>query len=397
MTTEIEFTVMSPNGEGIQPLLDQFESETGIHVRLRLLAWDAAFSTFVRSALHNDCPDVSELGTTWVGDLIGMNALRPFHAAEVAALGKPGAFIPQAWRSVAFHTAGHPNERVWSIPWFAGVRMLYYRKELLERLGIDAERAFSSISQLSDTVQQLSELGVRVPWTVPTGFTHTTLHNISSWIWGAGGDFLSADNKEMTLLEPDALGGMCHYFSLCRYLPSEVRGLNGLEPDDYLLKHTDAAATISGPWLFSNIQAGQNEQIGVTLPPGPSFVGGSNLIIWKSARNPEAAFKLVHFLTQKQAQIQYAQAIGLLPARLEAIEAAPFASDPNWQTVIRGLSTGRSYPAIRLWGLIEDRLTAAFNAVWIDLLANSKADVCEVLLKHLEPLSTRMNELLKRE
>ncbi len=388
---------MAPKGDGIQPLLDQFKAKTGIHVRLRLLSWDAAFSMFVRSALYNDSPDVSELGTTWVGDLIGMNALRPFNTAEVAALGKPGAFLPQAWRTAAFHTAGRPNERVWSIPWFAGARMLYYRKDLLERTGIDADEAFSSVHQLTDTIRRLSASGVRVPWTVPTGYTHTTLHNISSWIWGAGGDFLSADNKRMVLLEPPALDGMCEYFSLSRYLHPEVRGLNGLEPDDYLLKHQDAAATISGPWLFANRQNGQNQQIAVTLPPGPSFVGGSNLIIWKTARNPEAAFKLVRFLTQTQPQIQYAQSIGLLPARKTAIEAEPFATDPNWQTVTRGLECGRTYPAIRLWGLIEDRLTTAFNAVWVDLLANPQAEVRAALLKHLEPLTERLNELLQRE
>ncbi len=388
---------MAPNGEGIQPLLDQFEAETGIHVRLRLLSWDAAFSMFVRSALYNDSPDVSELGTTWVGDLIGMNALRPFHTAEIAALGKRETFLPQAWRSVAFHTAGRPNERVWSIPWLAGARLIYYRKDLLEQSGIDAREAFSSIPQLSTTIQRLSESGVRVPWTVPTGYTHTTLHNISSWIWGAGGDFLSADNKRMKLIEPSALNGMREYFALSRYLAPEVRGLNGLEPDDYMLKQAGTAATISGPWLFSKIQSSQNENIGIALPPGPSFVGGSNLIVWKTARHPEAAFKLVHFLTQKQAQIQYAQTIGLLPARQAAIEAEPFASDPNWQTVVRGIDSGRSYPAIRLWGLIEDRLTTAFNAVWLDLLANPQANVREVLLKHLEPLIERLNELLKRE
>ncbi len=388
---------MAPNGDGIQPLLDRFEAETGVHVRLRCLAWDAAFSLFVRSALYSDSPDVSELGTTWVGDLIGMNALRPFHTAEIAALGKPGAFLPQAWRSAAYYTAGLPNERVWSIPWLAGVRMVYYRKAVLERAGVDPDEAFSSNARLAATVRRLAETGVRVPWTVPTGYTHTTLHNISAWIWGAGGDFLAPDHRRMTLLEAPALEGMCDYFSLGRYLAPEVRGLNGLEPDDYLLRHAETGATISGPWLFAFLPPEQREPLGVTLPPGPSFVGGSNLVIWKSARNPEAAFKLIHFLTQNPAQVRYAQTIGLLPARQSAAEAEPFASDPNWQMALRGLNQGRSYPTIRLWGLIEDRLAAAFHAVWVELLANPGTGPRAALLEHLEPLVERMDELLGRE
>lgn len=397
MTTEIEFSIMAPNGDGIQPLLDRFKAETGIRVRLRLLAWDSAFSMFVRSGLYNDSPDISELGTTWVGDLIGMNALRPYTAAEVAAVGKQAAFHSKAWRTAAFHTAGLPHERTWSIPWLAGARLVFYRPDLLEWAGIDAENAFCSIAQFNDTLRRLSEAGVHVPWTVPTGYTHTTLHDVASWVWAAGGDFLSPDGKRMTLTDPATLAGMAGYFALGRYLAPEVRSLNGLEPDDYLFTHQDAAVTISGPWLFSRVQAGEGGRLSVALPPGASFVGGSNLIIWKSARNPEAAFKLVHFLTQPRAQVEYAQVVGLLPARLDALALPPFSTDPNWQVVSRGLNSGRSFPVIRLWGLIEDRLTAVFNAVWNEVLASPEADVRPVLVRHLEPLVERLDGLLQKE
>lgn len=398
---ELEFSIMASNGAGIQPLLDRFAEETGIHVRLRLLAWDSAWGMFVRSALYGDGPDVSELGTTWVGDLIGMNALRPFSAAEIAALGRASAFFAPAWKTgIRPAGAGAPVERVWAIPWLAGARLVFYRPALFARAGIDPEALFQpslTPAGFRDAVYALREAGAPVPWTAPTGYTHTTLLNIASWVWAAGGDFIEPGGKATAFTQPAALDGMEAYFALGGALAGEVRGLNGLEPDDYFLAHAGAAMTMSGPWLAESARGGGGDpaEIRAALPPGPSFVGGSNLIVWKHTRTPQEAVRLVHFLTQHAAQVQYARAVGLLPARVESLDSPPFTSDPYWKLAARGLRTGRTFPAIRLWGLVEDRLTAGFTAVWNDVLAGMAPRAA--LEAHLAPLAERLDGLLRKE
>lgn len=396
MPEEIEFSIMAPSSEGIQPLLDQFEAEHRIHVRLRLLTWDTAWSVLVKASLYNDGPDVSEIGTTWIGDLVGMNALRPFNAAEVAALGKATAFFPTAWKTAT----QYGDTQVWSIPWLVGSRLVYYRPQLLERAGVDPQTAFQSNEQFENTVSRLHASGVEIPWTVPTGYTHTTLLNVASWVWSAGGDFMRADGKATRFMESEALAGLRAYFNLARYLAPQVRHLNGLEPDDRFLADQETALTISGPWLFcaARTPAGGEAagQIRVGLPPGAPFVGGSNLVIWKYSRNPEAAVKLIRFLTQSAAQVTYGQYIGLLPARMEALGRAPFSTDPFWQTAIDGLKNGKSFPIIRLWGLVEDRLKAGLSAVWSEVLADPDLDPEVSLVKHLAPLASRLDPLLEQ-
>ncbi len=399
MTIDIEFSIMASSSAGIQPLLDRFAAETGIQVRLRLLAWDSAWSMFVRSALYGDGPDVSEIGTTWVGDLIGMNALRPFDAAEIAALGRPAAFFPAAWQ-IATRTWGtsRQNERAWSIPWLTGARLIFYRPALLQQAGIDPQTAFGSHTHFSETVRRLQDAGVPVPWTVPTGYTHTTLLNIASWVWAAGGDFLSLDGRATAFARAEALEGMRAYFGLGRFISPSVQRLNGLQPDEFFLTNPDTAMTISGPWVFCGARqmfGDPSEPLGVALPPGASFVGGSNLIVWKHTRYPDAAVRLVRFLTQHAAQLQYSQVVGLMPARLETLASAPFSTDPSWMTAVRGLQSGRTFLPVRLWGLVEDRLTAGFSAVWPDVLAG--IDPEEALEKHLMPLAGRLDPLLAKE
>ena len=131
MAQEVELSIMADSPAAIRPLLNQFEAEHGVRVRLRLLAWDTAWSDLVKVALYGDGPDVSEIGSTWLGDLVAMNALRPFGEAEIAALGRPGAFLPSAWQGGRL--AG--QTQTWAIPWLAGARLVFWRR--VGRLAVD--------------------------------------------------------------------------------------------------------------------------------------------------------------------------------------------------------------------------------------------------------------------
>jgi multiple sugar transport system substrate-binding protein len=394
MPEELELSLMNDTAAPIQPLLDQFEAEHGVHVRVRLLSWDAGWNTLFQSALQGRGSDVSEIGSTWLGDLAGMNALQPFSAEAVAELGGAEAFMPVAWRSCQM--AGQPQ--TWAIPWLVGARLLFYRRDLLARHGIDPQTAFSTADRLDRTLGQLQAAGVSVPWTVPTGSTHTTLLNVASWIWGAGGAFVTPDGKRTVINQTAARAGLRAYFALGRYLAPSVRRLSGTQPDMVFLQNPDAAVTISGSWLFQMARdqgtPGLPEQLGAALPPGPSFVGGSHLVIWKHSQNYDAAVQLVRFLTGTPAIVDYSRAMGLLPARVEALDAEPFAGDPLWQQTREGVRTGRSFPVIRSWGMIEYRLVAALSSLWAETLASPGQDVDAVLRKHLDPLAQRLDQLL---
>lgn len=385
---------MAGEAGAIQPLLDQFEAEQGVRVRPRLLAWDTAWSDLVKVALYSDGPDVSEIGSTWLGDLVAMNALRPFEAGDLALLGGATAFLPSTWQGTRL--IGDPQH--WAIPWLTGARLLYYRRSLLARAGLDEAGAFATAEQLEATLAALAASGVRVPWTVPTGPTHTTLLNVASWVWGAGGDFISPDGKRTFFSQPEALAGLRGYFALARYLAPEVWSLTGLQPDGQFLRSADTAVTLSGPWLFGAAQteaaAGLRDQLGVALPPGPSFVGGSHLVVWKHSRAPEAAVRLVAFLSRREPQLAYSQAVGLIPTRMEALAAPPFAAHPLWQLAIQGLRTGRSFLVTRSWGLMEDRLTTALAGLWADVLAGPQADLEGLIRRRLEPLAKRLDLVL---
>ncbi len=394
MSEEIEISIMASTAEGLQPLLDRFEAQENIRVRVRLLAWDTAWSDLVKFGLYGDGPDVSEVGSTWLGDLVAMNALRPFADYEVAGLGGARSFLASTWQG----TRVLGDDATWAIPWFTGARLLFYRKQLFAQAGVDDCNAFDTAEQLDHALAQLEASGVEIPWTVPTGVTHTTLLNICSWVWGAGGDFVTSDGKRTLFSHTRARAGLRAYFALGRFMGPAVRHLTGLQPDEVFLQNPRVGATLSGSWLFADaLQRGTPDlaqDLGVALPPGASFVGGSHLVTWKYSPRAEAAYKLIHFLTQPEPQAAYSQHVGLLPTRLEALDREPYASHPFWQTTIQGNRTGRSFPVTRSWGLMEDRLTTELSGLWKNALAQPDVDLDGLIVRRLEPLAKRLDLVL---
>ena len=390
MKQEIVLSIMAPRADGIQPILNRFESATGIHVKLRLLGWDTAWKEIINFSLHGGNPDISEIGSTWIGELMGMSVLRPFAPHEVQKLKQSVTLFNLSWRSVT----SQPDGVVWGIPWLAGVRLLYYRKQIIAEANISPMKGFT-FQEFEKTIRTLHQRGVKIPWLAPTGHTHTTLMHIASWVWAAGGDFVSADQKSVRFMEPAALNGMAAYFTLSRYLSPEVKHLNGLEPDEKFLAEPDAAAVISGPWLMTDAMKRRiDSSLGIALLPGPSFIGGSSLVIWKNSPNVQDALTLAQYLLQLEPQIQYAEQVGLMPVREDLFAQEPYRSDLFWTMASHSMRIGRSFPFSRSWGMIESHLADGFAAVWSDLLKNPAADPLDVLTTHLAPVAKKLNDQL---
>jgi multiple sugar transport system substrate-binding protein len=90
------------------------------------------------------------------------------------------------------------------------------------------------------------------------------------------------------------------------------------------------------------------------MPEGPqsqayTFVGGSNLMMFKSSKNKDAAWELIKFLSQDQVQTDYANLMGMFPARKEA-QSKVGEQDDNHKQFFAAIQQGRTYAPIPQWG-----------------------------------------------
>ncbi len=391
---ELELSIMAEGDAGeerLRPLLDEFKARHGIRVRLRTLSYETAWQQLVKFALYGQGPDVSQVGSTWIGNLVGMNALRPFAGEELAQGEMPSIFLPAVRPS-------SPDLPVWAVPWMADVRLIYYRRDWLDRAGIDAATAFDSSQHLAQTLAQLRTHGIELPWAVPTARSLLTLHAVASWVWHAGGEFIRPDGKGVLFTTGATLHGLRAYFALYPYLRPAPRPLKDAQAGELLLAGR-AAVTLSGPWTWLQGMSGLAPQsspvtpdsVGLALPPGAPFAGAEHLAIWASSHHPAEALQLIYFLTGRQAQATYPRSAGLLPVRADVLAEPPFADDPACQVMARALEVGRSFPVFARWGMIEDHLVDALGLAWADILERPSPDVDAILRGRLEPLAHRLN------
>lgn len=396
---ELELTLMGqgpdPAGD-LRALLERFEAEERTRVHVTVYSWETGWTEIVKVALYGHGPDLSDVGTTWIGNLGAMNALRPLAAADVSACGGQGAFLPAAWQSGVLRDA----PEVWAIPWLADTRVIYYRRDLLEAAGIDPVTAFRTHGDLERTLETLLSHGHAMPWAVPSTATLNTVHIVASWVWGAGGDFVTGDGRQFILTRDAAMAGLRAYFGLARFLTPAARGLGATQASDLFLSG-HAAMCISGPWTWA---IGMNRQqamapeiarhVGAAVPPGIPFVGGSSLVLWRHSPHDRDALRLIRLLTNPVVQAGYSQRVGLLPTRLDVLDTPLFTTDPLGSVMSQALRSGRAFPTLRLWGLVEEKVSAVLARVWSDVLAAPEANLDTLIHKHLDPLTMQLNRTL---
>lgn len=394
---DLEFSVMahSPTTEpDLRPILEKFEAQHRVKVKVRVFSWETGWTELVKFALYGHGPDVSEIGSTWVGTLAATNALHAFGLREVAAVGGRYAFLHPSWQSC--YLAGEPE--MWAIPWLSNVRLVFYRADRLLQASLEEPVLMRLPGQFEQVLARLHQCGAVAPLALATRETVNALHNAAIWVWGAGGHFIAADGKQVKFDEAAARAGLRAYFGLQRFITLATQALTDQESDRLFLQG-QAAVTISDPGLLHVAASGGAEtaaadQIRTALPPGVPFVGGSNLVVWKHTRQEKLAFELVKFLTSQATQSAYSTHARSLPVRLDTLSNPPFSTNPLYKSIVEALKSGRSYQINRLWGMVEERLIAEFNQIWAARFSDPSADLDTVLDRHLHPLAERLNVVL---
>jgi len=370
----------------IEADLDRYASRNGLEIIHQELDYVTGWSDFMHMTIYGGCPDVSEIGSTWINDFASMSVLRPFAPAEVRSLGGAQAFMPCMWQSGVF------SEAVWAMPWFTDLSLVYYRRDLLAKAGVEETGAFQTPERFEQTLQQLQEAGVPAPWVVPTLRSYINIHNLAMWVWQAGEDFVDQDGMSVLLNRPRVRSAILSFLRLYRFIPRELYHL-GNHDADQAFNDGKAAVVIGGPWnVIRSAKTPQvTENLGLAIPFGCSYIGGASLVIWEQTLQASPALEIIAHLTGREFQRAVPKVIGLLPGRMDSLDAFPLPDPELFPIVQQAIQTGRALPNRGLWGLIEDRLVNALAKMWEDILDNPQPDLEALYDQHISPLSDRLN------
>jgi multiple sugar transport system substrate-binding protein len=400
---------------GPQPVPDMektvapFTQKTGIKVKVELVGWDVQFDRIRNAAVSGEGPDVTQAGTTQVPFFAALGGFEDL-SQRVNDIGGQAAYPEGVWNTTK--VAG--QDGIFAAPWFTEARAIYYRKDVLEKAGIDPASAFNNWDNFRTTLQAIKDKVPTVngkeiqPFGQPGKKAFDLVHHVMPFVWDAGGAELSDDLKTSTINSPQAQQGVEFFANLVK---DGLMDKSQLERDgtqvENQFKGGKIAVWIGGPWVLSTVQRSDDKNwvpaarnnVGVApMPEGPesqafTFVGGSNLMMFKSSKNKDAAWELIKFLSQDQVQTDYANLMGMFPARKEA-QAKVGQQDDNHKKFFAAIQQGRTYAAIPQWGQIENAYKTRFGNILDSAAGHGKAFSSSTVKSELDAAAKEANALL---
>jgi multiple sugar transport system substrate-binding protein len=390
-----------------------FEEETGVDVEVELVGWDVQFDRIRNAAVSGQGPDLTQAGTTQVPFFATLGGFEDV-SDVTEELGGESSYAPATWET----TQVEGQDGTFAVPWFTEARAIYYRKDALQQAGVDPATAFSDWDSFRQTLEKLKSVkeidGVPIkPFGNPGKLAADTVHHISAFVWNNGGAELSEDATESAIASPEAAEAVSFFADL---IPAGLYDTSGLERDGVQVEETfkggRLATWIGGPWVLASVPRKDDEtwapaarrNVGVApLPPVESgddaatFVGGSNLMLFKDSQNKEAARALAEFLSRDEVQTEYAGLMGMFPARVEAQEELGD-TDANYRVFADAISSGRTYAPIAQWGPIEEAYKEKFGAI-LEMAAGQGGESYspEAVQRTLETAAAEANNLLAQQ
>src|SRR5262245_54521802 len=142
---DITVWAMGAEGEKLSALADAFMKENpDAKVKVTPVPWDGAHNKIASAIAGQQTPDVTMLGTTWVGEFAKTGALDVTPPDFV----KKDDFFPGAWET------GVVDGTSYSVPWYVETRMLYVNKAIAEKAGItSAPKTWDELTQAGKDLQ----------------------------------------------------------------------------------------------------------------------------------------------------------------------------------------------------------------------------------------------------
>jgi multiple sugar transport system substrate-binding protein len=408
----VRFWVMNNGPDPVadtEEIVAPFEKESGIDVDVQLVGWDVQLDRIRNAAVSGKGPDVTQAGTTQVPFFAALGGFEDL-SGRVGDIGGDSAYAPGVWQTT--QVTGRDGD--YAVPWFTEARSIYYRKDLLKKAGIDPETAFTDWDALHATLKKLKDSGAvdnkkTYAFGSPGKQAFDLVHHVMPFVWDAGGAELNEDASESTIDTPEAQEGVEFVANL---VPEGLFDPTALEKDGQQVEDSfkggRLAVWIGGPWVLATIPRKDDDvwapvarkNVGVApMPAGPSgeaytFVGGSNLMMFKSSENKDAAWELIKFLSQDATQTAYADLMGMFPARLDPQEQAS-QKDANYGAFYEAIQNGRTYAPIPQWGQVETAYKTRFGNILDMAAGHGKEDYSpDAVQKELEEAAKEANGLL---
>ena len=356
----ITFWAMGSEGENVAPFLKKFEEQNpDIKINLQTIPFSSAHDKLITAVAGGSTPDICQLGNTWISELNAMDALEPLDEfIKNSKVVSKENYFQGSWET------GVIEGKVFAVPWYVETRALFYRKDLLKKIGYD--KAPDTWEEFIDAAKKLSidengdgkndKFGIYLP-------INPNLEPIEVlFILQNGGNILNDAGDYANLNNEETKTALNYYVSFFRESasPTEQNQMTNLYQ---AFESGYIGMFVNGPWNVAQIQNRYpelNDKWSVApLPMGKnrsSNAGGSSLVIFHNSVYKNACWKLIEFLSGVKIQREFYKITSDLPAVQEAWKDSTLFDNPRINAFYEQLKHSKALPKIPEMEQILDKM-----------------------------------------
>jgi multiple sugar transport system substrate-binding protein len=350
LSGDLTVWAMGNEGDLLSKLADAFmKANPGVKVSVTPVPWSDAVAKLQTAIAGKTTPDVSQMGTDMMGQFGATGAFEP-----VPADIDPSAFFDSAWKTNIVDGV------VSGVPWYVETRLLYYRTDIAKKAGITTPPA--TWDDLKALAKAMKEKGGS-KWGISLG--PNNWQEYMPFLWSNGGDVVDASGKA-TLNSPQAVEALTFYDSFFKdgLTPKSV-------PQGFALEAAfvkgDNPMFFSGPWHLGLVEKAGGASFAGKWAIAPmtkkatstSFLGGSNMVVYKNSKNKDAAWAFVKFLSDPKTQALWYTTATDLPAVQAGWDDPAVKADPNVAMFGTQLKDTKAQPVSATWS----ELSTAINDI----------------------------------
>ena len=282
-----------------------------------------------------NAPDITELGNTDTPTAVSLGMLANITTDVNGWANKPNVVTGMLANDTQ-------SGSIYAVPWFGGVRGIWYRTGQFKAAGITSPPA--TWAQL---VTDAKKLMAKYPGTYGLGAPTYDTPAVASFIWGAGGQIAVQQNGKWVgeLTSPQSEAGIKFYVNL--YLTNHVSpaqyigqtelgnvgATSGGANEDFALGKLDMY--IDGAWASGTFPANavdKSQWASFPIPsengpnPAPAFAGGSDLGVWSGSKYKTAAWDLVQVMDSVPNSTSFANSQGFFPPYTSQLTGGSYSS-----------------------------------------------------------------------
>ena len=316
--------------------------------------WDGLVERLTTAlSSESETPDVVEIGNTQAPTFTAAGAFADM-TGDLDDLGGDD-LLP------GFVEGATVDGKTYAVPYYAGSKYIFYRKDLLEKAGLEVP---TTLDEFVETAIALKEDNPKPANFSGFWFPGQDWRNGATFVWAAGGDLATDEGGEWTgsLSSPESVAGL----EMAQQLFTEASGApkDGNEADPWTPFCAGEVGMMSTPgWVKGLLEDpetgcpdGHAKQVGVFALPGadgepaPVLLGGSDLAVAAKSANQDLAKEAVALMLSEEYQTIMAEA-GLTPAKTSL--ATLLGDDEYGQATVEAASNAKLTPAAPGWATVE--------------------------------------------